>query len=221
MRAMATTLDDLKTTADRNYAINPDKGAWHKNSDGTFTPAYEVVDNSLTGIIIDYGEEENSLSFFVDMQIDKDIKEAGYFDQLVRKIQELLGEVDGYANGGGGYVLTWKGIGQGQETRKAKFPVEVVEIGEIMSAFGATKRASSQSDYKGISKVIERAWGIIETAYDVNQVGKELGVHGVQDGDTVKCSLCKEMGQVGYIIQEEDSRKHHDPKNKNVPDEKL
>jgi len=150
----------------------------------------------LTGIIIDYGEEENSLSFFVDMQIDKDIKEAGYFDQLVRKIQELLGEVDGYANGGGGYVLTWKGIGQGQETRKAKFPVEVVEIGEIMSAFGATKRASTKSNYKGIAKTLEEAWSLYETAYDVEQIiikKKDLVQDLKEQGYKKKCLNCNKV----------------------------
>jgi RHS repeat-associated protein len=134
--ATTITLDDVKAE-NRKFASKD----W-----GSDSPADMISNiNDSDTIKVFYGDGKY---FTVDMKKEepKPVEKS-----LWEQILDFIGQYEGKYIGGGGYRFTWS-IGQGQETRKAKYPVETVAIDDIMGAFGITKTASGVKRWQNLAE---------------------------------------------------------------------
>ena len=74
----------------------------------------------------------------------------------------------------GGYRFTWKGVGQGEETRRGKGNIESTDISDIMSAFGQANAASGTKAWKNVAAGLGHLVNMFETGQNLAEVIKAI-----------------------------------------------
>jgi len=190
-KAVSTTLKDVDVES-RKYA----QSNWGGNSPAT----YSYSDKNPTGLTITYGEGK---TLHIEEQRAESSNESSswFYENIGKPVLEFFGQLDDAANGGGGYRLTWS-IGQGQETREAKFDdIETIAIDDIMATVGASNRAAGTKNIKNITTPLK----VIVDNFDAGQDLGGLLPSKTSNPKIYKCEACGEVfrDSSGYYVPAE------------------